>query len=246
MPDSVQGGLETGLVIFGSLQRLGQDLAAEEARSGVLATELRGKQDALRAKDQMLKNLQAEAQIARSTIKKMTDLYEKLASGIPTGKPLLVPLPPELDTALKDFAAQYPQMVQYDAAHGVVKFVSDVLFDLGSDLVKPDAVASLRELAKIVGSEAAENFDVVVVGHTDDIRIAKPETTRKHPTNWHLSVHRSISVMNILTDGGVSSEKLGVMGYGEYRPILPNDTNENRAKNRRVEVFLVPRKAVAT
>jgi len=99
-------------------------------------------------------------------------------------------------------------------------------------------------LAGIIDSPAAADFDAVIVGHTDNIPIVKPETKAKHPTNWHLSVHRAISVMNVLRGGAVAPDRLGVMGYGEYRPAVANDTKANRAKNRRVEVYLVPKHAV--
>ena len=228
-------------------ERLAQDLVATRARTGGLEKEVAAVRQSNRAKDQTIRNLQSETDASRNTIKKMTDIYEALAAArIPSGQITITPLPPELDSALRQFAANHPQSVQYNADRGVVKFVSDVLFDLGSDQVKSQAVASLEELAKIVGSQAAENFDVVVVGHTDNIRIAKPQTRAKHPTNWHLSVHRSIAVMNVLEGAGVNQQKIGVMGYGQYRPLVPNDSKENRTKNRRVEIYLVGRATVGT
>jgi len=224
-------------------ERLAQELTAERARSEALQGQLTGMKESLAAKDQMIRNLQGESEAARSTIQKMTEVYESLASTRPpTGEILVTPLPPELDTALKDFAAKHPGVVQYDSARGVIKFVSDVLFDLGSAEVKPGALESLKQFADIVSSPAAEDFDVVVTGHTDNVRIAKPETRAKHPTNWHLSVHRAISVMRVLEGNGVPPEKMGVMGYGEYRPLVPNDSAANRAKNRRVEIYLVAHK----
>ena len=228
-------------------ERLAQDLVATRARTGGLEKEIAGMGQSNLAKDQTIRNLQSEADAARDTIRKMTDVYEALAAArIPSGQITISPLPPELDSALKQFAADNPGTVQYDANRGVVKLVSDVLFDLGSDQIKSQAIASLEQLAKIVGSQAAEDFDVVVVGHTDDIRIGKPQTRAKHPTNWHLSVHRSIAVMNVLEGAGVKQKKIGVMGYGQYRPLVPNDSAENRAQNRRVEIYLVGQKAVAT
>ena len=105
----------------------------------------------------------------------------------------------ELTTQLEDFA-RTNGMVTYDADRGIVKFSSDLLFNKGSDEVTASAAAAVKSLCKILNTKAAQDFDVVVAGHTDDIPLQKPETLQKHPTNWHLSVHRAISVEKIMED----------------------------------------------
>jgi chemotaxis protein MotB len=146
-------------------------------------------------------------------------------------------LPPELDQALKEFASRYPDAVEYLADHGAVRWKSDLTFGLGSDVVRDSAKSSLREFAQICAGPAAEGFEVVVVGHTDDVPISRSKA--QHPTNWHLSVHRSIAVMNELSGFGVPSKRIGVMGYGEFQPAVPNPPSGGNEKNRRVEIFLV-------
>ena len=131
-------------------------------------------------------------------------------------------------------------MVTYDPKKGLVKFVSDVLFDTGSAEVKPEAEKSIVELAKILSEASTDGFEVVVAGHTDNVRIVKPQTKAKYPNNWYLSVDRAISVMQVITDNGVSDEKIAVMGYGQYRPVASNATAAGRAKNRRVEIYIIP------
>ena len=79
----------------------------------------------------------------------------------------------------------------------------------------------------------------MIAGHTDNTRIGKPATRQQHPTNWHLSAHRSISVLFELIKDGVDPTRQTVMGYGEYQPIVANDTTEHKAQNRRVEIYLV-------
>ncbi|MCK5175184.1 MAG: OmpA family protein, partial [Planctomycetes bacterium] len=62
-----------------------------------------------------------------------------------------------------------------------------------------------------------------------------------HPTNWHLSVHRAISVLNVMTQNKVSPKRLSVRGFGEFRPAEPNKADKKgNAANRRVEIFIVP------
>jgi chemotaxis protein MotB len=149
-------------------------------------------------------------------------------------------LPVELNTMLEDFAKD-KEIVEYDSSRGVVKFKSDLLFEVGSDIVAPAAAEVVKELCKILNSEQGKKFDVVIAGHTDDIRIAKPETRAKHPTNWHLSADRAISVLEIMENSGVSPERMSVRGFGEFRPIVPNMPNKKgNSKNRRVEIYIIP------
>jgi hypothetical protein len=103
---------------------------------------------------------------------------------------------------------------------------------------------ALGKFAEIVNSPAASGLELVIVGHTDTTRIAKPETLREHKTNWHLSAHRAIAIMRLLTSAGVGELRMGVMGYGELRPIADNGSEEGKAKNRRVEIYLVPKGSI--
>ena len=150
-------------------------------------------------------------------------------------------LPPELASELAKFASENSDMVTFDEASGMVKFKSDLLFEKGSDVVAPQAAELMKKLCGILDSPAAESFDISIVGHTDDIPIRKSETMSMHPTNWHLSVHRAISVEKIMESNGVKPTRIGVRGFGEYRPLEANEANKKgNPKNRRVEIYLVP------
>ncbi len=148
-------------------------------------------------------------------------------------------LPVELSTMLEDFAAK-EEMVTYDSSRGIVKFKSDLLFEPGSDKVAPSAVEAIQSLCKILATEQAKEFDIIVAGHTDDIPIGKPATRAKHPTNWHLSAHRAISVLNVMSRNNIAASRLSARGFGEYRPVVPNKPNKKgNAQNRRVEIYIV-------
>ena len=151
-------------------------------------------------------------------------------------------LPPILNTALTDWARQVgSDVVEYDEKTGIVRFKSDLLFEKGSDTVAEDIQPQLESLAQILNSPAAQDFDVLIVGHTDDIPIKKPGTLAKHPSNWHLSAHRAISVERILAATGMMENRLSVMGMGQFRPIAPNAAGERgNPSNRRVEIYIVP------
>ena len=148
-------------------------------------------------------------------------------------------LPVELSTLLEDFAKQH-NMVDYDASRGIVKFKSDLLFDKGSDTVAASAIEAIKSLSGILNSEQGKKFDVIIAGHTDDIPIKKPETRVKHPTNWHLSSHRAIAVLNVMESSNIESKRMSARGFGEYRPIAENQPGKKgNPQNRRVEIYIV-------
>jgi len=153
-----------------------------------------------------------------------------------------VALPIELSNALQQWAASSgSDLVTYDARRGIVRFKSDLLFEKGQDAVQPQAQAALEALSKILVTSAALNFDILTVGHTDDVPVLKPATRAKHPTNWHLSVHRAIAVEKIMAQAGCNEKRMVVMGMGEFRPIEPNKPGKKgNPKNRRVEIYIVP------
>ncbi|HOK66982.1 MAG TPA: OmpA family protein [Anaerohalosphaeraceae bacterium] len=184
----------------------------------------------LQAKNALISALEADLEKKKALIAQMQ--AQLLQSG--------APLPPELNMRLQEFA-KTSDMITFDESTGMLKFKSDLLFDLGSDQVAASAMESLKQLAAIMKSPEANAFDMVIVGHTDDVPIKKPSTLQAHPTNWHLSVHRAISVLNALTTAGISPERMAVKGYGEYRPVEPNKPNKGgNAANRRVEIYIVP------
>jgi chemotaxis protein MotB len=150
-------------------------------------------------------------------------------------------LPAELNTMLEDFA-RTSDIVSYDPNRGVVKFKSDLLFEAGSDIVVPAARQAVEALCKIMNTEQGQKFDIIIAGHTDDLRIGKPETREKHPTNWHLSAHRAISVLNVMVTNSVAPERLSVRGFGEFRPLESNKADKKgNPVNRRVELYIVPK-----
>jgi len=153
-----------------------------------------------------------------------------------------VALPEELSDALSEWALRTGSaLVSYDPQTGIVRFKSDLLFKKGEDVVQPDAAAQVQSLAAILNSSSAQGFDILIMGHTDDIPIEKPGTKAKHPTNWHLSAHRAISVQKILAQANVDQRRTAVLGCGEFRPMVPNKAgHRGNPRNRRVEIYIVP------
>jgi chemotaxis protein MotB len=201
------------------------------AQSGKQMETLQGRNSAeLSGKDAEIAALEKDIEDKKSLIARMQ--AQLLRSG--------AALPMELSVKLQEFASRN-KMVTFDQSSGMLKFESDLLFELGSDNVAPEAVDSVKALCGIMNSKEAQEFDVVIAGHTDDVPIKKPATREKHPTNWHLSVHRSIAVLNIMTANNMNPTRVSVRGFGEYRPVAPNKPNKKgSAENRRVELYIVP------
>lgn len=162
--------------------------------------------------------------------------YEELLKKI---NELETPLPREVEVALADLAAQYPDIFEFDAAKGMLRFKSDVTFDSGSAQLTAKANEVIAKLAPVLNSAAASNLEIKVVGHTDNVPISRPATRQQHPSNMYLSAHRAISVRDQFVRDGVSAPRFQVAGYGEYRPIASNASNGSR-ENRRVELYLAP------
>ncbi|MFA5305633.1 MAG: OmpA family protein [Candidatus Omnitrophota bacterium] len=118
----------------------------------------------------------------------------------------------------------------------VITFVSEVLFDSGKATLKPESFSSLDKVAKILVDNVPEN-NIGIEGYTDN----EPIKHSKWKSNWELSAHRALSVLEYLEKEGVNSERLSASGFGEYKPISSNDTAQGRQLNRRVEIVILPK-----
>ncbi|MCL6450691.1 MAG: OmpA family protein [Acetobacteraceae bacterium] len=115
----------------------------------------------------------------------------------------------------------------------VVRFADAVLFDLGRAELKPAARAILDEVARVV--RPLPN-PIRVEGHTDDL----PISTVRFPSNWELSTARATTVVRYFIEHhGFPPGRLSAAGYGEHKPVAPNTSDENRRKNRRVDVVIL-------
>lgn len=146
-------------------------------------------------------------------------------------------LDPETDRALQALAAQYPDLITYDPEKGLLRFMSDLTFDSGSDVVKAQAEQGLARLAGILTGSAAA-YDIEVQGHTDNVPPAR--SAARFPTNRHLSLARAIAVERTLAKNGVGSHRMKTSGWAEHRPLVPNNARGGTKENRRVEIYILP------
>jgi len=116
----------------------------------------------------------------------------------------------------------------------IIALPNDVLFDSGKAQLKKEGKDALAQLAGVLKSFNDRKFQVA--GHTDD----DPIKTARFPSNWELSTARAVDVTRFLIEQGMDPKQLSAVGYGEFDPVMANDTEEHKAQNRRIEIALQP------
>lgn len=125
----------------------------------------------------------------------------------------------------------------YEQERGlVISFKDALLFPSGSDQLTGEA----REIITQVGIPLAKLPNYIrVEGHTDNL----PIQTGKFPSNWELSVLRASNVVHVLSEEAkIPADRLSIIGYGENRPLVENNSDKNRAMNRRVDIVILKKK----
>jgi len=119
-----------------------------------------------------------------------------------------------------------------------VNMVDAILFDSGKAEIKPAGLVVLGKVIEILKS--VNDKAIRIEGHTDAVPISGT-LAQRYPTNWELSAARAINVARYLQKQAIDPTLLSAAGFGEFKPVAENDTVEGRAKNRRIEIVLVPK-----
>jgi len=201
-------------------ESLEKSLAACEQKGGeqaarIAALEKQRDELALQLEEQKKRVVQVET-VREETSKTYAQMIEKMKSEIAEGQVTITELKGRL----------------------TVNMVDAILFDSGKADIKPEGRQVLQKVAEVVGQ--VEDKAIRVEGHTDNVKIGGA-LARAFASNWELSASRAINVARYLQRLGVDPSLLSAAAYGEYRPVSENDTPEGRAKNRRIEIVLVPR-----
>lgn len=118
----------------------------------------------------------------------------------------------------------------------IINIDDKISFDSGKADLKKEVMPALAKISGILND--FPEYKIVVEGHTDNV----PISTSRFRDNWQLSTERALSVLSfILREKRLNLSRFSAAGYGEYNPIVPNDTPANRALNRRVDIVVVPR-----
>jgi len=138
--------------------------------------------------------------------------------------------PRQKDQEIKDKFAELISLT--DDVRGIVlSFPDDVFFDIGKTTLKEKILPILDMIAGAI--EKSQNA-ILIVGHTDDV----PIQSESHASNWELSIYRGLSVLDyFIEEKKLPPYRFTVGGSGSTRPLYPNDSEKNRASNRRVEII---------
>lgn len=123
----------------------------------------------------------------------------------------------------------------------LITLLNDVSFDSGSAVVKGKGIKIAKEVSQFLYTDPPHQ--IVVSGHADD----QPMHNAEFASNWELSVSRALNFMVIILENKkLDPTRFSAKGFGEYKPIVPNINEKNRAKNRRVEVLILPNFKIIT
>lgn len=122
--------------------------------------------------------------------------------------------------------------VNYDKDQVVIRFSEEATFGSGDATIKPEMIPIIERVVEVVGNCTGS---VVVSGHTDD----RPISSSRYRSNWDLSAARAVSVVHeLVLNREIPADRVVASGRAETKPLAPNNSAENRALNRRVEISI--------
>ena len=221
-----------------SLAKAQTDASTAMAEADAYKHQLQAISDGGNSTNGLITNLTAQNATLQGQLDEANKKYEEALANL--GKAGTA-LPVALTNELSAFAQNHPDLVEFDAGRGIVKFKSDLTFDKGDATLTPKAKEVITQFASILNSPAAINYELLVAGHTDSTPVMSSVTIGKgHKDNWYLSAHRAIGVGEDLISNGVSKQRLGMVGYADQHPVASNTSANGQAQNRRVEVLILP------
>ena len=137
-----------------------------------------------------------------------------------------------LNGAMASFVKNGQMNVSQNGRGVELEINASALFNQGEADIQPEAKKTLADAAKVL---ADNDFAIEVEGHTDNM----PISTAKYPSNWELSSARASSVVRLFIDQGILAKRLKAVGEADNQPVVPNDSPENRARNRRVTITVL-------
>jgi chemotaxis protein MotB len=118
-----------------------------------------------------------------------------------------------------------------------VSVSDDIIFASGSAELDP---LGRKVLEKVSQQLLALDHSIEVQGHTDDLGL-KPSLAEQFPSNWDLAAARASRVVRLMEEQGIPGERMRVVSFASFQPLVPNESPESRAQNRRIEIRLKPK-----
>jgi len=215
---------------------LGQRLSAAETDRAVLDSELAGLRALGAEQAEQVRRLRtrlAEMDEELASYRKLADLDREQIERI-------VRAQDRLRAGLGEYLKDNRIDITRDRERLTLQLSDRILFPSGSASIRPAGLEVLRRLGELL-RERLDVLEVQVGGHTDNVPLSG-DRGGLLSDNWGLSAARAVSVVDFLEkEVGLDPDRLSAVGYGEHRPVAPNDTAEGRARNRRIELVLLPR-----
>jgi chemotaxis protein MotB len=219
------------LLLFGCVSRTAYNQEVQKYDREAEQTNTLGIQ--LKDCQEQKKQLQAEVQANQEQIKKLESQEEKQMSALSSQDKICQELTQRLQGEIQADQAEVKNLKDRLA----VSLVNQILFPEAGWEIHEQGKAVLKKILPVLMD--LKNKEIEVRGHTDNLPIG-PSLKHRFPTNWELSTERASEVVRYLQEQGIDPRLLKASGLSEYQPVAPNDTPEGKAKNRRVEILIVP------
>ena len=207
-----------------------ESLKVNMAKNRELLAQLEAKEKALAAEKANLNKLSAD-------LKDRSDRVNELESLIAAKEAAMKKLKETLSKSLKAFEGKGLTVHQKDGKV-YVSVENKLLFESGSWAVGPEGKKAVVAVGKVLGDNP--DISILIEGHTDNDKFGG--AVGQIENNWDLSTKRATAIVNILAENkAVKKDNLTAAGRGEYSPLMSNDTQEGKAKNRRIEIILTPK-----
>ncbi|MFD0989422.1 OmpA family protein [Mariniflexile jejuense] len=228
--DAAKANLEALKSSYDALEKNSSaSIAANSEKNRELLAQLEAKEQALADENQRLENLKKQLQDRSNRVAEL----EKVISDKDAA---MSALKDAISKALTDFEGKGLTVVQRDGKV-YVSMENKLLFSSGSWAVGVEGRRAVQQLGNVL----AKNPDIAILieGHTDNVPY---QGNGQIVGNWDLSTKRATAIVNILRENAsINAENLTAAGRGEFAPIATNETQEGKAKNRRIEVILTPK-----
>jgi chemotaxis protein MotB len=203
-----------------------KDVAARDARVGVLSSKLEALGQDLSRVETERTGLGGELEQAKKRMEELKKAQVQAEARAAQFRKLV--------SQFKQLTDAGKLQVEIRENRMIVRLGDKILFDPGKTDLKPEGKDALTQVTAVLKTLQNRNFQVA--GHTDNI----PIKSAKFRSNWDLSTARAVEVVNFMIGAGMEGKRLSAAGYAAEAPVAPNDTPENKAKNRRIEITLVP------
>jgi chemotaxis protein MotB len=226
------------LLLTGCVSQATFDMKAKEADTLVaLSDNLQGQVKMLTGEVDMLKKQQDMLQAQKAAVEKERDLLSQKAEKaeqLERATQTYQDLQKKLEKEIQEGKVQLTEMKN----RLTMTMVDKIIFPSGSTDISKDGKLVLDKVVSIL--KDIKDKRIQVEGHTDNVPIVSA-LKKRFPTNWELSTARATEVVRYLQEqGGLDATLLSATGYSEYQPVAPNDTDDGKHKNRRIEIVLLP------